>query len=125
MGSAASREAIRAIRDWAVAGPPSRPAPRSADEFGRLVFNDAVQRIKLPRAVYKALRRTINRGETLDVSVADAVAVAVKDWALEHGATHYTHWFQPHDRHHRREARLPSSRPRPTARPSPSSAARN
>jgi glutamine synthetase len=95
MGSAASREAIRAIRDWAVAGPASRPAPRSADEFGRLVFNDAVQRIKLPRAVYKALRRTITRGETLDVSVADAVAVAVKDWALEHGATHYTHWFQP------------------------------
>ncbi|MCC6162504.1 MAG: glutamine synthetase III [Acidobacteria bacterium] len=95
MGSAASREAIRAIRDWAVSGPTSRPAPRSADDFGRLVFSDAVQRIKLPRAVYKALRRTITRGETLDVSVADAVAVAVKDWALEHGATHYTHWFQP------------------------------
>ena len=95
MGSAASREAIRAIRDWAVNGPVARPAPRSADDFGRLVFNDAVQRIKLPRAVYKALRRTINRGEALDVSVADAVAVAVKDWALEHGATHYTHWFQP------------------------------
>jgi glutamine synthetase len=95
MGSAASREAIRAIREWAITGPASRPAPRSADDFGRLVFNDAVQRIKLPRAVYKALRRTITRGETLDVSVADAVAVAVKDWALEHGATHYTHWFQP------------------------------
>jgi glutamine synthetase len=95
MGSAASREAIRAIRDWAVTGPAARPAPRTADDFGRLVFSDAVQRIKLPRAVYKALRRTITRGQTLDESVADAVAVAVKDWALEHGATHYTHWFQP------------------------------
>src|SRR5918993_4318300 len=95
MGSAASREAIRAIRDWAIPGPVARTAPRSADDFGRLVFSDAVQRIKLPRNVYKALRRTINRGEALDVSVADAVAVAVKDWALEHGATHYTHWFQP------------------------------
>ena len=93
--SAASREAIRAIRDWAVNGPVARPTPRSANDFGRLVFSDAVQRIKLPRAVYKALRRTINRGEPLDESVADAVAVAVKDWALEHGATHYTHWFQP------------------------------
>ncbi len=95
MGSAASREAIRAIRDWAVTGGPARTTPRSADDFGRLVFSDAVQRIKLPRPVYKALRRTITRGETLDESVADAVAVAVKDWALEHGATHYTHWFQP------------------------------
>ena len=95
MGSAASREAIRAIRDWAVNGPAARPAPRSADDFGRLVFSDAVQRVKLPRPVYKALRRTITRGEALDVSVADAVAVAVKDWAIEHGATHYTHWFQP------------------------------
>ncbi|AMY10338.1 Glutamine synthetase [Luteitalea pratensis] len=95
MASAASREAIRAIRDWAVNGPVARPTPRSANDFGRLVFSDAVQRIKLPRDVYKRLRRTINRGEPLDESVADAVAVAVKDWALEHGATHYTHWFQP------------------------------
>ena len=95
MGSAASREAIRAIRDWAITGPVARTAPRTADDFGRLVFSDAVQRIKLPRIVYKALRRTITRGQTLDESVADAVAVAVKDWALEHGATHYTHWFQP------------------------------
>nr|WP_237050618.1 glutamine synthetase III [Luteitalea pratensis] len=76
-------------------GPVARPTPRSANDFGRLVFSDAVQRIKLPRDVYKRLRRTINRGEPLDESVADAVAVAVKDWALEHGATHYTHWFQP------------------------------
>ncbi|MBA2355493.1 MAG: glutamine synthetase III, partial [Acidobacteria bacterium] len=96
MGSAASREAIRAIRDWAVTtGQAVRSAPRTTENFGRLVFNDEVQRVKLPRPVYKALRRTIIRGEPLDGSVADAVAVAVKDWAIEHGASHYTHWFQP------------------------------
>jgi len=72
-----------------------RSAPRTTENFGRLVFNDEVQRVKLPRPVYKALRRTIIRGEPLDGSVADAVAVAVKDWAIEHGASHYTHWFQP------------------------------
>ena len=54
-GITASREAIRAIRDWAVNGPVARPTPRSANDFGRLVFNDAVQRIKLPQDVYKAL----------------------------------------------------------------------
>ncbi len=96
MSSAASREAIRAIRDWAVTeARQTRPATKVAESFGRLVFNDEVQRVKLPRDVYKALRRTITRGEALHPSVADAVAVAVKDWALEHGATHYTHWFQP------------------------------
>src|SRR5690606_18800645 len=95
MSSAASREAIRAIRDWAVTeARQTRPATKVAESFGRLVFNDEVQRVKLPRDVYKALRRTITRGEALHPSVADAVAVAVKDWALEHGATHYTHWFQ-------------------------------
>jgi glutamine synthetase len=96
MSSAASREAIRAIRDWAVTeARQARPSTKVAEAFGRLVFNDEVQRVKLPRNVYKALRRTITRGESLDPSVADAVAVAVKDWAIEHGATHYTHWFQP------------------------------
>ena len=59
------------------------------------MFSDEVQRARLPKQVYKALRRTITQGEPLDPSVADAVASAMKDWALEHGATHYTHWFQP------------------------------
>ncbi len=96
MSSAASREAIRAIRDWAVTeARQTRPTAKVAESFGRLVFSDEVQRVKLPRNVYKALRRTITAGEPLDPSVADAVAVAVKDWAIEHGATHYTHWFQP------------------------------
>src|SRR3954471_6980387 len=65
------------------------------DLFGVNVFNEEVQRQRLPKTVYKALQKTIKLGATLDPSVADAVAVAMKDWALEHGATHYTHLFQP------------------------------
>jgi glutamine synthetase len=63
--------------------------------FGENVFSPAIQRNRLPKHVYKALERTLARGEALDTSLADAVAVAMKDWALERGATHYTHWFQP------------------------------
>jgi glutamine synthetase len=63
--------------------------------FGTNVFSPAVQRQRLTKHVYKALQRTIARGEALDTSLADAVAVAMKDWAMERGATHYTHWFQP------------------------------
>ncbi len=59
------------------------------------VFGPAVQRQRLPKHVYKALQRTLARGEALDTSLADAVAQAMKDWAMEKGATHYTHWFQP------------------------------
>jgi glutamine synthetase len=69
--------------------------PGSAESFGSLVFNDSVQGKRLARPVYEALQRTITQGAPLDASVADAVASAVKDWAVEHGATHYTHWFQP------------------------------
>src|SRR3954465_3630912 len=65
------------------------------DLFGVNVFNEEVQRQRLPKTVYKALQKTIKLGAMLDPSVADAVAVAMKDWALEHGATHYTHLFQP------------------------------
>jgi glutamine synthetase len=96
MGSAASREAIKAIRDWALTeGRKTATNGRATEIFGSLVFNDEVQKARLPKSVYKALRRTVTRGEALDPSVADAVASAVKDWALEHGATHFTHWFQP------------------------------
>src|SRR5918997_1793762 len=63
--------------------------------FGENVFSLAVQRQRLPRDVYKRLQRTLDRGEALDPSLADAVAQAMKDWALEKGATHYTHMFQP------------------------------
>jgi glutamine synthetase len=63
--------------------------------FGANVFSPAVQRHRLPKHVYKALQRTLARGEALDTSLADAVAQAMKEWAMEKGATHYTHWFQP------------------------------
>ncbi len=63
--------------------------------FGANVFSSAVQRHRLPKHVYKALQRTLAKGEALDTSLADAVALAMKDWAMEKGATHYTHWFQP------------------------------
>jgi glutamine synthetase len=63
--------------------------------FASNVFSPVVQRQRLPKHVYKALQKTLARGEALDTSLADAVAQAMKDWALEKGATHYTHWFQP------------------------------
>ncbi len=63
--------------------------------FGENVFSPAVQRQRLPKDVFKRLQQTLARGEPLDTSLADAVALALKEWALEKGATHYTHWFQP------------------------------
>ena len=63
--------------------------------FGSMVFGDAVMRQKLPKDTYKSLKKTIEDGSELDISVANVVANAMKDWALEKGATHYTHWFQP------------------------------
>lgn len=63
--------------------------------FGSNVFNDSVMRERLPKATYKALKRTIDNGETLEPQVAEIVANAMKDWAIEKGATHFTHWFQP------------------------------
>jgi glutamine synthetase len=63
--------------------------------FGLNVFSPAVQRQRLPRDVFRRLQQTLARGEILDTSLADSVAQAMKDWALERGATHYTHWFQP------------------------------
>ena len=63
--------------------------------FGSMVFNDDVMRSRLPREVYKALTKTIEKGRTIDPAIADVVANAMKDWAIEKGATHYTHWFQP------------------------------
>ncbi len=65
------------------------------EAFGENVFNDSVQKNTLPKEVYAALRETIEAGKQLDVSIAGAVAAAMKDWAVSKGATHYTHWFQP------------------------------
>ena len=65
------------------------------DYFGCLVFDDKVMKSKLSSDIYKKLKKTINEGKELDISVANSVALAMKDWAIENGATHYTHWFQP------------------------------
>jgi glutamine synthetase len=96
MGSAALSEAVKSIREWSMNdGRVQAPPVKAAELFGTLAFNDKAQQERLPKPVYRALRATITRGEPLDLSTADAVAVALKDWAVEHGATHYTHWFQP------------------------------
>lgn len=68
---------------------------RISELFGSMSFNDEVMREKLPKDIYKSLRQTIEEGRDLDITVANVVANAMKDWAIEKGATHYTHWFQP------------------------------
>ena len=95
MGSAALAEAAKSIRDWSLNDRPTTARVKATEAFGSLCFNDKLQQERLSKAAYRALRATITRGEPLDVATADAVAAALKDWALEHGATHYTHWFQP------------------------------
>ena len=66
-----------------------------SDYFGCLVFDDRVMKANLSSKVYQSLKKTIDEGAQLDISVANAVAAAMKEWAVSHGATHYTHWFQP------------------------------
>jgi glutamine synthetase len=97
MGSSSSDDAIRGISHWGLALGPrtSQPAKRVTEEFGSLTFNEDAQRARLPKDVFRALRRAVAQGEGLDPSVADIVAGALRDWAVEHGASHYTHWFQP------------------------------
>ena len=68
---------------------------KTEEIFGSLVFDDRVMRERLPKPIYKALKRTIEEGKSLDKSISDCVANAMKDWAIEKGATHFTHWFQP------------------------------
>ena len=72
-----------------------KEAVRAADLFGQNVFSDAVMSERLPKKIYAELKKTINNGEELNPTVAEVVAGAMKDWAIERGATHYTHWFQP------------------------------
>ena len=68
---------------------------RIPELYGSLVFNDKIMREKLPKDIYKALRKTIENNTHLELDVANSVAIAMKEWAVEHGATHFTHWFQP------------------------------
>ena len=71
------------------------PPERVDTIFGRDIFSRTVMRQRLPKEVYRSLLRTIDHGEPLDPAVADVVAASMKDWAIENGASHYTHWFQP------------------------------
>ena len=66
-----------------------------SEYFGSMVFDDRVMKATLPEKVYSSLRKTIDEGAQLDIGVANAVADAMKDWAISKGATHFTHWFQP------------------------------
>jgi glutamine synthetase len=95
--NATSRQS--AVRSISKSVPPSPERASVSDKlpemFGSHVFKDSVQRQRLAHPVYEALRRTIDTGALLDPSIADAVATAMKEWAIERGATHYTHWFQP------------------------------
>ena len=95
MSSSALQHAAKDIIDWARSARPAQDRPRATELFGSLTFGDDVQRRRLPREAYQALRKTITHGAPLDASAADVIASAMKDWAIEHGATHYTHWFQP------------------------------
>ena len=88
MGSRVLGEAIGSIRNWSVNEAKEPRAPRVTEAFGSLVFNDEVQQTRLPKPIYHALRRTMTHGEPLDAAAADSVATAVKEWAVEHGATH-------------------------------------
>ena len=89
-----------------------------SDIYGSMVFNEHTMQERLPSATYKSLLRTIKEGEPLDIEVANVVAHAMKEWAIEKGATHYTHWFQPLVRHHVGEARQLHRPVRRTAAPS-------
>src|SRR5216110_1550788 len=96
MGSAALRDAIQGIIDWGeTVGGVGGGLPKATESFGSLTFNDEAQKARLPKPAYAALRQTIVQGASLDPAVADTIAVALMEWAIEHGATHYTHWFQP------------------------------
>jgi len=97
MGHPTARQsAISAVTGWQANGhvAANRGLPFT-ELFGMNVFSDSVMRERLPEKLYNALRETIKKGAPLDPSVADVVAEAMKDWAMEKGATHYTHWFQP------------------------------
>ena len=92
MATASASDRIPSISSWTHAKSGQRKA---SEEFGSLTFNEEAQRARLPKDVYRALRRAVAQGEPIEAAVADIVASALKDWAVEHGATHYTHWFQP------------------------------
>lgn len=90
-----SRAGSRGRQDGRHTTPLDPAWDHAEDSFARDVFTDSMMRRRLPKAAYKKLQQTIHHGESLDPTIADAVAVAIKDWAMANGATHFTHWFQP------------------------------
>jgi len=89
-------DAVEASTSWTDSSGASSAIPTSVEKvFAQDVFTERVMQQRLPKDAYKRLLRTINHGERLDEEIADVVAAAMKDWAVEHGATHYTHWFHP------------------------------
>jgi len=94
--TSARHDAIKAVTEWKPIEQPLnfRETP-TADLFGANVFNDKVMQERLPKTAYRALRRTVSHGDKLDPTIADAVAAAMKAWAIEKGATHFAHVFQP------------------------------
>ena len=70
-------------------------ASKLTEQFGCLVFSDKIMKERLPKDIYKAVHKTIEKGTHLELDVANTVAAVMKEWAIENGATHFTHWFQP------------------------------
>src|SRR5947208_17138933 len=95
-GSTARVQAIQAVTNYKPISPPLNFAETPSSElFGTNVFNARVMKDRLPKSVFKSVMKTIELGEPLDPAVADTVAAAMKDWAIEKGATHYAHVFYP------------------------------
>jgi glutamine synthetase len=98
-GSSARQRAIEAVNNYSPTAEPLNFAETPAGElFGSNVFSTKVMKIRLPKEIYKSVLATVNEGAKLDSSVADVVASAMKDWAIEKGATHYTHSPDPQQR---------------------------
>ena len=104
-GSTARRQAIEAMKSFEAPAGFFPSSEGSGEIFGQNVFTKAVMQQRLPKPVFKSLMATIEHSKPLDPAVADVVASAMKDWAMEKGATHYAHVFYPADRTHRGEAR--------------------
>jgi len=93
--SSRRHDVVAAAKSWSVRGTPQQLTADINSIFGEHTFNMEVMREKLPKEVFQSLLATIDKGQPLDPKLADVVALAMKEWAVEHGATHFTHWFQP------------------------------
>ena len=94
-GMSPRKQAISDIADRVISNGVDYAGESMTEIYGKNVFSERLMRARLPKSVFNKLQNTIRNGEPLDPTLADTVANAMKDWALEQGATHYTHWFQP------------------------------